>query len=76
MQKNKIQFTKKEKILYAIVLLLIIAILLATILNVGKNNPEKVGNQKDLTVEEAEEDANQKLIATLQNMDERDRMEY
>lgn len=76
MQKNRIQFTKKEKILYAIVLLLIFAILLATILNVRKNNPEKIGNERDLTAEEAEEDENQKLIATLQNMEERERMEY
>lgn len=76
MQKNRIQFTKKEKILYAIVLLLIFAILLATILNVRKNNPEEIGNQRDLTAEEAEEDENQKLIATLQNMEERERMEY
>lgn len=76
MQKNRIQFTKKEKIWYAIVALLIFAIILATILNVRKNSSEKVENREDLTIEEAEEDENQKLIAALQNMEERERMEY
>ncbi len=76
MQKNKIQFSKKEKLLYLIVLLLIFAVLLSTILNLKMAKNEMIGTQEEMTIEELEEDTNQKMIEALQGMEERERMEY
>lgn len=77
MEKSKIQFSSTDKKLYMGVAIIILVVIIVSIINVrNQKNQPTIGDIDEVTQEELENDKNQKLIKALQNMEERDRMEY
>ena len=77
MEKTKIQFSSTDKKLYIGVVIIILIVIIASIISArNRMNQPTIGDLDEVTQEELENDKNQKLIAALQNMEERDRMEY
>lgn len=77
MEKNKIQFSSTDKKLYIGVAIILLIVIFASMINAkSRTNQPTIGDIDEVTQEELENDKNQKLIAALQNMEERDRMEY
>lgn len=77
MEKSKVQFSNTDKKLYFIIGIIILVVMIVTIF-VGKNKKDEIeiGDREEITEEELEEDKNQKLVAVLQDMEERERMEF
>jgi len=77
MEKNKIQFSSTDKKLYIGVAIILLIVILAAIINArSRMNQPTIGDIDEVTQEVLENDKNQKLVAALQNMEEKDRMEY
>lgn len=77
MEKTKIQFSSTDKKLYIGVVIIILVVIIVSIINArNRNNQLTIGEREEVTQEELENDKNQKLVAALQNMEEKDRMEY
>lgn len=77
MEKTKIQFSSTDKKLYIGVAIILLIVILASIINArSRMNQPTIGDIDEVTQEVLENDKNQKLVAALQNMEEKDRMEY